>query len=1454
VSNFNSVSKALRRCGARLKHSGPTIPVAIFTVLMALTFVSAALPDITSAEGLWHFWDRTEASLARAATNPPGIGHAKKKGPKAPGPDTCAGGTLTAGDPNNVPDPAPNLLITKPCTVAGGPGGAANAKHYYFGHVHIYDGGSLTFADAQIDFWASSILVEQKGSLIAGTSTMPIGHDGRGSTCTNPNDSSTCTNSGVLTIHLYGAPSDPDIKCKDPKCGADNKIWNSNGKDKFPIQVGHQTYSLPGGVSDYFYGYDFMPQNMPPHDKGFFGNKVLAVSYDGTLQMYGMKGALPAASSPSPLNSGMSWARLDATVDPQDSSSGTVLQLDRTVDWQPGDQIVITTTDFMASHSELRTVAKVDPITNSKMEMVSKVTVTAGVKWIHNGQYYDLSTLDPTNRLNLNITLTDGVTKGVETRAAVALLSRSIRIVSGGDTINTNLPAATAATTDRYYGGHTMVRQGFADFEMQGVELYQLGQGGKIGHYPIHFHLVRVTAPAKKPDNSPRETFVKDCSIWDSMTRFITLHATQDVTLARNVGYLSIGHGYYLEDGSEIDNKLYSNIGIMARAAVINAQNPRSVPGILARFTTPGDAFPYRSDWAQPTMFWIMNGWNDFQGNLAAGSGTCGACYWFTPGQNSGFSSKMKWDGYAAIQQGREATSPLKQFYDNYCTSTMNSFITIGDTFACNGVGETEPPIKEAHLVPIANKVAEKNPPGYFPDIKGGGSRLATRCPAGKDCSDAVKVPTCAGAQKPVDMDATGKGNCMVTVLDHYTTSFNYSELNIGAIWLRPEWYLVINSAVTDILSGGLTFVTGGGFTHADAIEGYWALARKDVFIGTTQKNPAQRSDVHYNPYVENDGPFNPPFSGVPNPGLKCETTMSSYQSRPGNYCLSSPDGMSIQIDNFGVNQRFFNIYDGPSYEDSNGYADITPTYLTGCDPSMGPCISDWMVGNAPGVLRDWSKTASGGRCFLPNAAIAWKQPNGFYYPPAFHSSNLLFKNVPIRHFVIVPQLKPGEYNTNVDATNATYCSSPGNTKYFEGFTDIDRQTELDDDDGSLTGLVKTISVNEDDFFEAPVQTAECASNQGVGAVPDNTALASFATTDLDPVGAVPSPEPTSSPSPTARTSPYDYVTTVVFPKCAQNAPTTCGDKTNDPLDPNYGHGGDWSRACGGPYCFGVPLYREYLNSDETKATFIRMAGQSTYQRSTMTLNNNNYYIETRISKDWQNSDPAIPNLPNTVRSVNTFKKNEKYHVFLVYGKGTTKQTYQLYVGNGFNTANDLFGTRVDISSAPYDTNEVKSADADWLKNASVSNGVLTVTIDLSAHASELNPKNPDEGLCKPSSFCSFSNNACKCNASAEDYPLIATDPSFMSECNAVCETWAVKDLDCPPVVRANKKYVSGGCFGFSVKMADNFEHMDSMPTPLAQPTCFPKTVFDVPFAAPTPASIAGDCAYSSLPTGKFCP
>ena len=207
------------------------------------------------------------------------------------------------------------------------------------------------------------------------------------------------------------------------------------------------------------------------------------------------------------------------------------------------------------------------------------VVLTHPKQWTTRLKPWTKNSLDP-----------DLVKNGAETRAAVALLSRSIRIVSGGDVAGA--PFGYHSVEDYQsrkppdphysYGGHMVIRQGFKEVKIQGVEFKQMGQGGRLGHYPIHFHIARQT---------PANTYVKDSSINESMTRWIVLHSTLGVIVQGNVGYKSIGHGFYLEDGTETDNKFYSNIGIFARAAVDNEQNPRKVPGILAENT--GAGFPY---------------------------------------------------------------------------------------------------------------------------------------------------------------------------------------------------------------------------------------------------------------------------------------------------------------------------------------------------------------------------------------------------------------------------------------------------------------------------------------------------------------------------------------------------------------------------------------------------------------------------------------------------------------------------------------------------------------------------------------------------------------------------------------------------------------------------------------------------------------------------------------------
>ncbi len=1210
-------------------------------------------------------------------------GGMEKISPEAAAAPTCPNGANCCGlKANDTLGPggadADLLVLGGVCTVKASATLNMPAKYLYH-NINIYDGGILQFSEGATELWAANILVEKGGTLRAGVA---------------PNGAITPI-AGPLVIRLYGrnqGPGGVGVPCmSSDTCGVPDGpdgIWNSNSTAKmFPASC--KPSDLPGGVKNQcFYAYDAMPfdngkfgptptptatatpsaamalaNGMPGANSrirgaqpfGYFGYKVLGVGYGGTLQLYGKKGAT-YDTVVDPKNTGKSWVRLNncaPETTPKDlfcnqgtlTKGATTLTLSSDMlDWQPEDYIVISSTDYLPGHAEK---VQIKSRTNARTFVIK-----SGLNFPHNASTYSLSKITGPQKPT-------GWTS-VDTRASVALLTRSIRIESGGNAVLSDFdppppPPVTPQTQGYYFGGHMVIRQGFEKVQIQGVEFHWMGQGGRIGHYPVHFHMARQV---------PKDTFLKDNSVWDSMTRWYVLHATQGVLLARNVGYASIGHGYYLEDGTETDNKLYANIGIFARAAITNAQNPRNVPGILAapdypiicdpkngcRTASPSnDVVPYHSDWDHPSVFWIMNGWNDFEYNMAAGTGTCGSCYWLLPGINSGMSRNMKWESYASEQQLPDSktsggTTPLQIFTGNSCVSSMASFLTVGNTTACNGVqigpNRNNPnypvlnpstalsgspdfnlaPSSQSGTTPDSNGFSQDN---YYPHV-GGGGRFPTKCPASGDCST-----------KQV-CDDKNQADCMITAIDHYTTSFNWPETNFAAIWLRPQWYLFINSVISDVQNGGITFVTGGGYTAADVINGHWALARKDVFIGNTQ-DPAASGG-----FASNVGPFNPKTK------LKCGQNQGF--AAPGNYCLSADDGVAFAISNLANNQRLFSIYDGPAYQDTNAYLDIQRANLDNDSSGCQPQAEDDMNDNHNCANSDWSQAGKilgmpydpiNKVCYLPNAAIAWKQPNGFFYPPAFHSRKLFFNNVDIRHFVIEPLFDPtkGLFQTDGKAARARYCTY--NSTMFTGFTDIDRQTELNDDDGTLTGLIGpkaqtglqgSISVNQDAFFQAPQQTAECLSD--VDVTPDR-----YKNTKVYPG--------------TAITSPYDYVTTVVFPECAaKGAKTKCKD-----LDQ------PWDEDCANQNCYGVPLYRENVLTGE-KATPIRLMGQSKFQRSSLTTNNNTYYIDTTPSKNAQLNPPGInPGISH----VNVFIKNQTYYVFLLFAKFTTKQTYDLYVGPGFN-------------------------------------------------------------------------------------------------------------------------------------------------------------------------------------------
>ena len=1400
-----------------------------------------------------------------------------------------------------------DLEVTGPCEVKGS--ASAPSLKYYFHSVNVYiapsavSGGSLNFDDALTDFYAENIVVESGGALIAGSKAAPIG-----------------TANGLVTIHLWGATGDPGVTCKSANCGIPSPPLGTNTRSMNPSSC--TSSALPGEVNDCFYDYDTLdPADRTSGNTGaYFGHKVLAVSYGGALQMFGLKGATYTATAAtgclenSSSCTGTSWVRLSKNALPGDMSLQVAGALSN---WQDKDNIVLTTTDYLPGHSEQLTVSGAPTVSGQ----VTTINLASPVQYPHNGQQFDLSntTFPGISRLGPNFP------PSAETRAAVGLLSRSIRVISDGNTPGAPF-SVDPGNPDNYFGGHTLVRQGFMLYQVQGVEFYQLGQGGAIMHYPVHFHMARQV-PAGIGGSEPI-TFVKDSSVWDSMTRWIVIHATQGVRLARNVGYESIGHGFYLEDGTETGNQLYANLGVFARGAVANGltpdkanpQNPRMVPGILTATAPVPDGcskatpqkcvsgysgLPYYSDSQNPSVFWIMNGMNDFQYNLAAGAATCGACYWFVPGAISGPSQTEKWYGYASEQQGigRAGITPLQSFVGNSCTSAMEGFVEVGAVGACNGVNQIDPSwlkSQDSTLVMLPSPQAQPtSDTTYWPNTTG--LRLPTRCPDADNpanvTADCSAVPICA---------SDNEANCDVVVLNKFTTSFNWAEGNFAAVWLRSLWSLAVNSVISDPQNAGLNMVTSGGYDAASVFPGYWGLVRQTAFIGSSQWQNSNNSALAANPYASNAGPFNP-FTATIGSGDSSKISGLTCAADPFNgnsnnaYCLSQNDGVSFQVSNFFGFQRLFSVYDGPIFQDSNAFLNIHPTFLTAdgtatgkvLDTKGGKCQPSDQAGNpcqfagfiSAGVnglraykpLKNNQPDTDANRCYEPNAAIGWKQPNGFYYAPAFHSVNLFFDGVDIRHFVTDPFFKTGplSFTTDEAETKKEYCT--WNPAYFQGFTDIDRETVLNDDDGTLTGLTSpvgvgaptatptpaavndTISVNKAPFFKAPTEAWECASDYP-------THKSAYA--------------PKCLPA-TAKTSPYQYVSTVIYPECAKEAPPP-------PLDgsPSFCPGeNNWGSVCtSSPPNFGCPgvqLYRQLLTSGEKEDPDMqlkRMMGQNNFQRSALTVNHGKYYVNTTVSKDsQQNANPPF-------QSFNVFAGGNVYDLFFLFTQPDTQQTYQLFVGKKLPQTiaqtNVVFGYEnltLPFNFTPASTNDAKSGA--WDSKYDPASGILTLKTNLSQIAANYSLNAPaanaevslGQRYCQPSTMCSWNASAdrCQCNQNGPYASLCnQTNPAGQTICD-----WSVQPvplncsnpngcpprfIDCPaPGCPAFQVTFPAACDSNGNKNDKCFVADDSQQRPMPGPFLNPNEQFkwDVNYNL-ADSTLAGDqCMYTKQPdTTNSCP
>ena len=302
------------------------------------------------------------------------------------------------------------------------------------------------------------------------------------------------------------------------------------------------------------------------------------------------------------------WVKLGATA----KQGATTIVLSEPVSgWKICDRIILTPTNSEYQHADLteqRTISALEGATLTFAEPLERSHAGEG-----------------------------------ELRGEVANLSRNVIIESAN-------PAGVR--------GHTMYHRGSAG-SIGYAEFRHLGKQDTLGRYSLHFHLC---------GNTMRGSSVVGASIWDSHNRWLTIHGTNYLVVRDCVGFRSVGHGFFLEDGTEVYNVLDRNLAV----------------GAMAGKPLPKQVLPFDAN--EGAGFWWTNSRNTFTRNVAAANDRYGFRLEATPSSSLDITALEIMQPDGMLKKTDPRTLPFIRFEDNEVHSNVGLYgINLGE--GVDGVG-----------------------------------------------------------------------------------------------------------------------------------------------------------------------------------------------------------------------------------------------------------------------------------------------------------------------------------------------------------------------------------------------------------------------------------------------------------------------------------------------------------------------------------------------------------------------------------------------------------------------------------------------------------------------------------------------------------------------------------------------------------------------------------------------
>lgn len=306
------------------------------------------------------------------------------------------------------------------------------------------------------------------------------------------------------------------------------------------------------------------------------------------------------------------WVKLDADAD---VGAGELILTEEVTGWSVGDEVIVTAgydRGGEGSVTEERRVVKIDG-----------------------------------KRLHLDKPLESAHPGTGEFRSEVANLSRNV-IVESADPDGER--------------GHTMYHR-FSKGSISYARFAELGKEGVLGRYPIHFHLVR---------DSMRGSSVVGAAIVNSRNRWVTVHGTYYLLVRDCVGYRSTGHGFFMEDATEVYNLWDRNLAVGA------THGPR----------IKDQALPF--DPNDGAGFWWANGRNSLTRNVSCGNGEYG--FRFDIQKRSNFDPVLPVrQGDGTLKEVDVRTIPVWRFDGNEAHSEG----LYGLVIAANGNDQPDSPVRD---------------------------------------------------------------------------------------------------------------------------------------------------------------------------------------------------------------------------------------------------------------------------------------------------------------------------------------------------------------------------------------------------------------------------------------------------------------------------------------------------------------------------------------------------------------------------------------------------------------------------------------------------------------------------------------------------------------------------------------------------------------------------------------